>query len=216
MAFTTLLSPLLARGSLCEARELISRRWPISHLCDFAYSPNRRTAELALAALAIGGDPSAIARLEILLRRPCESIHRGAENALWCIWARSGSPQALHHLKRGSMHLKHENFLPATDEFSLAFSTDPTFSEALNQRAIAYFLSGRYNPAIRDCQTVIAMMPAHFGAWAGMGHCHIQLGQMQAARSCYCRALAIYPYMDGIQKSLADVESILGRAAPVA
>jgi tetratricopeptide (TPR) repeat protein len=214
--FLKLLSPLMRRSCAHAAAEFITQHWPTAELCTFASSRDIEISALAIDALALCGDKSAIVKLQCLLRKPRPDIHRRAENALWSIWFRSGSPQAVCHLKCGSKHLEHENYLTAVNQFSLAFDADPTFAEALNQRAIAYYLSGRYREAIDDCLRVVALMPPHFGALAGMGHCHAQQGQFQAARSAYCRALAIYPYMDGVRQSLSDVEALIHRQKPAA
>jgi len=214
--FFTRLSPLMQRDSKTSAIDLISRRWSTSELCAFAASHSVEVAALAIDALALCGDQSAITSLQCLLRKPRPDIHMRAENALWSIWFRSGSPRAICHLKCGSKHLEHENYLTAINQFSLALDADPAFAEAMNQRAIAYYLSGRYRQAIDDCTRVIALMPSHFGALAGMGHCHAQQGQFQAARSAYCQALAIYPYMDGVRQSLADVEALIQKHKPAA
>lgn len=214
--FFTLLSPMMRQERLCHATRLIADRWALPELCTFAASRDPETAALAIDALALCGDQSAIPKLEPLLRKPRPEIHRRAENALWSIWFRSGSPQAVCHLKCGSKHLEHENYLTAISQFSLAIEADPTFAEALNQRAIAYYLSGRFAPAIEDCLRVINLMPCHFGALSVMGHCHTQQGNLEAARCAYCRALAIYPYMDGVRHSLADVEALLNHQKPAA
>ena len=207
---------MMRQSKLCAAVRLITDRWSIPEICSFAGAREPQTAALAIDALALCGNKSAIPTLEPLLRKPNPEIHRRSENALWSIWFRSGTPQAEGHLKCGSMHLQHENYLTAVNQFSLAIDADPTFSEALNQRAIAYYLSGRFESAIEDCLRVVALMPCHFGALAGMGHCHTQQANLPAARSAYCRALAIYPYMDGVRQSLADVEDLLNRRKPAA
>lgn len=210
------LSPLMRCGCFAAAVELITDQWPTTELCTFASSRDIEVSALAIDALAFCGDKSAIGKLECLLRKPRSDIHRRAENALWSIWFRSGSHQAIGHLKGGSKHLEHENYLTAINQFSLAFNADPAFSEALNQRAIAYYLSSRFQEAIDDCLQVVALMPPHFGALAGMGHCYAQQGLFHAARSAYCRALAVYPYMDGVRESLSDVEAVIHRQKPAA
>lgn len=214
--FRRRLSPLMRYGCKKAAAKLILQNWPTAELCTFASSRDIELATLAIDALALCGDKSAITKLQCLLRKPRPDIHRRAENALWSIWFRSGSPQAVSHLKCGSKHLEYENYPTAVNQFSLAFDADPTFSEALNQRAIAYYLLGRYREAIDDCLQVVTLMPSHFGALAGMGHCHAQQGQFQAAHCAYCRALAIYPYMDGVRQSLANVEALIHRQKPAA
>jgi len=45
------------------------------------------------------------------------------------------------------------------------------------QRAIVHYLSERFDESVEDCHRTVSRMPAHFGAWAGMGHCYAHLGK---------------------------------------
>jgi cytochrome c-type biogenesis protein CcmH/NrfG len=48
-------------------------------------------------------------------------------------------------------------------------------------------------------------MPCHFGAWAGMGHCFLHLGQLDHALRAYDRALEINPHMRSISQAATEI-----------
>lgn len=71
--------------------------------------------------------------------------------------------------------------------------------------AIANYLAERYEESIIDCQAAIERMPCHFGAWAGMGHCHAHGGRLAEAIECYEHALTINPHLDGIREAVVEL-----------
>jgi tetratricopeptide (TPR) repeat protein len=95
----------------------------------------------------------------------------------------------------------------ATEHFDRAIAMDCTFAEAYNQRAIVRFLRDQYEESIADCRKTVRLMPSHFGAWAGMGHCFLHLGQMPHALKAYERALAINPHLTGLRETMAEIQA---------
>ena len=55
----------------------------------------------------------------------------------------------------------------------------------------------------------LAIVPQHFGAMSGMGHCHAHMEQWRQAKHCYRLALAIHPRLEGIQTSLEQIDQLL-------
>lgn len=208
--FWRTVAPLVKSGDICTAEQTVRRCWPQSKLIEFLTGADERISHLAIMALGCAGDCGAIEPLSHKLRDENPELVRAAEHALWSIWLRAGQPKGLRYLKCGCEHLKHGNHETAIEKFTLAIAEDPDFAEAFNQRAIAYYLSGQYEKSIADCHRVLAKIPVHFGAMAGMGHCHAQLNQLENARDCYQAALRIHPGMEGIADSLRSVEAILG------
>jgi tetratricopeptide (TPR) repeat protein len=95
------------------------------------------------------------------------------------------------------------------EKFSQAIREDETFAEAYNQRAIAHYLSERYEKSIADCKAALSLVPQHFGAMSGMGHCHAHMERWRQAKHCYRLALAIHPRLEGIETSLEQIEQLL-------
>ncbi len=209
LEFHQKLLPFCASGDVCGALEVIRRNWPQKQLVEFLAVSDVRIAELAALALGCTGDKGSLDALARKLQDGDDKVSAAAEHAMWSIWLRSGNEKSLRYLKCGCEHLKHGNLETAIEKFTMAIAEDADFSEAFNQRAIAYYLSNQYDKSIADCRRVLTKMPMHFGAIAGMGHCHAELNDLQAARICYQAALHIHPGMEGIIESLRSVEQIL-------
>jgi tetratricopeptide (TPR) repeat protein len=207
--FLRTVTPFVAAGDFERARDSIGRCWCGEKLCRFLKHTDAPVRIAAALSLTLLGDKKAIEPLTAALHDPDAQVHQAAEEALWAIWFRCGLNRSICHLKCGTHHLKHGNLDTAAEKFSLAIEADPGFAEAYNQRAIAYYLGEGYTQSIADCQQALKLMPPHFGAMAGMGHCHAHLGHYAEARQCYRQALEINPRMEGIAASLIQIQEIL-------
>jgi tetratricopeptide (TPR) repeat protein len=139
------------------------------------------------------------------LKDPDPMTNQMAEHALWSIWFRCGAACANKHLCRGSKAVERRDFDAAVQHFTQAIEADPSFAEPYNQRAIVKYLTERYQESIDDCRQAVERMPCHFGAWAGMGHCHAHLGQLNEALDCYKQALEINPHLEGIVEAVGEL-----------
>ena len=203
------LTPGLAQGDLTEALAWMQQTWTSSQLVHLLREKTADARKIAALALGLIGDAAAVKPLAIALYDDDPLVCRLAEHSLWAIWFRLGKPRAVSMVKCGNTHLDHGNFSSAIEKFSQAIQEDPSFAEAYNQRAIAFYLSEQYERAIDDCRAALARMPQHFGAMAGMGHCYAHTGQWKQARHCYRLALAIHPRLEGVEASLAQIDQLL-------
>lgn len=180
------------------------------------YSPDQITAllscrdcdarKVAALSLSLVGGRCCIDPLAERLRDPDVMTNQMAEHALWSIWFRCGTQAANAELARGTQCLSDRKFECAFKHFGRAIELDPDFAEAYNQRAIVRYLQERYEESIDDCGRTVENMPLHFGAWAGMGHCHAHLGRLRDAVECYRRALSINPHLDGIPQTIQELQ----------
>ena len=97
----------------------------------------------------------------------------------------------------------------AIEHFTRAIDLDPQFAEAYNQRAIAKFLLERFDECVDDCRKAVDLMPFHFGALAGLGHCHAHDGRLAQALKCYEKALAINPHMEDVRQTVDELKERL-------
>ncbi len=207
--FLRTVTPYVAAGDFDRAKESISRCWCVEKLCRFLKHSDSKVRVTTAMALILLGDKNAVAPLAAALHDADPQVNQAADQALWAIWFRSGRNRSTCHLKCGTHHLKHGNLDTATEKFTLAIEADPEFAEAYNQRAIAHYLAERYAQSIADCRQALKLMPPHFGAMAGMGHCHANLGNYAEAQQCYRQALEINPRMEGIAASLRQIKEIM-------
>lgn len=205
----THMTPALADGNMSRALELLQGNWTIAELIQFLSDKQADVRKVAAFGLGLIGNASAIHPLAIALHDSDGMVAEVSEHSLWSIWFRLGKPHAIRLLQIGTRHLNHGNYCCAAEYFSQAINEDPGFAEAYNQRAIAHYLAERFDAAIVDSRQALSIMPQHFGAMAGMGHCFSNQRQWAEARRCYRLALAIHPRLEGIQNTLRQVEKIL-------
>ena len=67
------------------------------------------------------------------------------------------------------MAIAREQLVQAELLVTRLIATAPDFAEAYNQRAIIYFHQGRFADSVKDCESVLARNPYHFGRGFGDG-----------------------------------------------
>jgi tetratricopeptide (TPR) repeat protein len=133
-------------------------------------------------------------------------VNEMAEHALWSIWFRGGNDEANAELQKGARCMDDRKLECAVKHFNHAITISPQFAEAYNQRAIAFYLLEQFDRSIEDCRQAVKLMPCHFGAWAGMGHCHAHEGRLNEALLCYKKALSINPHLECLRETVEEIE----------
>lgn len=168
--------------------------------------PARTCRRAAALALGYVGTYDSNAPLGRALQDHDRGVRTLAENALRAIWCRAGTPdqqQLLEQAIRANVDKQYETaFLRAGRLVDQA----PWFAEAWNQRAIALYGLSRFEESISDCKQALEINPYHFGAAAGMGQCHLQLGDSDGALEAFRRALQLNPELEGVRAVAANLE----------
>lgn len=208
--FIATVQPVLEAQDPAALLVLLKSRWRKEQIQSLLSSDNCDARKVAALALALVGTKCCVKSLAAQLQHPDPMVNQMAEHALWSIWFRSGSScEANHELCRGTQALNRQQHDQAISSFSHALELDPTFAEAYNQRAIVKYLQERYDECLEDCRRAVDLMPCHFGAWAGMGHCHAHEGRFADALDCYRKALAINPHLTGIPQVIRELNKKL-------
>ena len=119
-----------------------------------------------------------------------------AEDALWAIWSRADTPEHNQALNQVQLAISREQLDQAEVLVTRLIAVAPNFAEAYNQRAIIYFLQGRFAESVQDCQQVLSRNPYHFGAISGMAQSQVRLNRPQDALKSLRRALKLQPHRD--------------------
>jgi tetratricopeptide (TPR) repeat protein len=205
--FVSAVQPLLAGCDAPGLVALINSRWTHEQVASLFCSRDSDVRKVAALAFALVGKKCCLGKLAPLLKDKDPVVNQMAEHAMWSVWFRSGTSEANHQLCRGSKALNRRDFEHAIEHFTRAIDLDPKFAEAYNQRAIALYLLERFDDCKEDCRRAVEHMPCHFGAWAGLGHCHAHQGELAEALEAYERAIEINPHLDGIPQAIAELRA---------
>lgn len=183
--------------------------------------PLDRARELALKApdpatrrqaVQILGEDGGMAEVPILvqaLRDGDELVRVLAEEALWRVFLRSGDPEVDRLMSQGSLRMQQGDFPGAVQRFDQAIARSPRFAEGYNKRATVYYLMGRHQESIADCERTLALNPWHFGALAGEGLNYAALGDPGRALEYFERALTVHPHLEGARRNAELIRQYL-------
>lgn len=192
--------------------EIVNKHWTCTQLCWLLSHGDADTRKVVCLTLGLVGEMHCVPCLTSSLRDEDPQVSRLGEHALWSIWFRSGSETSRMTFHRGLEALEKNDLETALKHFHQTTVADPDFAEAFNQCAIVHYLLEQWEQSIEDCRETVKRVPTHFGAWAGMGHGHAQLGDLEKAAECYRKALSINPRMEAIAGTLARIEERLNAA----
>jgi tetratricopeptide (TPR) repeat protein len=198
---------LLEAKDLKGLLALVKAEYSADEILQFVSGKCPDASKVASLTLAWIGCRECIPKLAERLRDPDPMVNQMAEHALWAIWFRLGNEQSNKAVCRGTQAINRQEYRPAIEHFSTAINITPNFSEAFNQRAIAYYLLDDFRSSIKDCERTVELMPCHFGAWAGMGHCYAHLGKLDQALKNYRKAIEINPHLEQIREGIVQIES---------
>jgi tetratricopeptide (TPR) repeat protein len=212
--FVTAVKPLLEKRDMAGLISLLKSRWTAQQIVDLLKCRHCDARKVAALALSLVGGPCCLGPLSEQLKDPDPMVNEMAEHALWSIWFRSGNEKANCELSKGAKAMDRKEFECAVKHFTRAVRIDPKFAEAYNQRALARYMLERFEECAEDCEKVVELMPCHFGAWAGLGHCHAHEGRLEDALRCYERALGINPHLECLNEACEEIRRQMeGRGA---
>jgi tetratricopeptide (TPR) repeat protein len=200
-------TPLLERRDVHALVNAVKKRWSHGQIASLLQQGPCDARKVAALTLSLVGTTTCVRPLSKHLHDPDPMVRQMAEHAMWSIWLRGGSnEEANAHLARGTQRLERKDLDGATEEFSRAIGCDADFAEAYNQRAMVRYLQERFDESLADCMRTVEREPLHFGAWAGAGHCHACLGQIEQAVECYRRAKEIHPGLECVDDIIRSIE----------
>lgn len=204
--FVRILEPLLAGSDTAALADFLKQHYTKEELTDLLRCKCNDARKIAALSLSLVGCRRCADALLKQLQDPDPVINEMAEHALWSIWLRSGTCKANNAVCRGSHALADMRLDEAVKYFTQAIELDATFAEAYNQRAIAHYLAERWEESLADGRRTVELIPGHFGALSGMGHCHAHLRQYRQAIECYERSLKINPHLSCVAEALAELK----------
>jgi tetratricopeptide (TPR) repeat protein len=139
-------------------------------------------------------DTPSIEQLLEDLKNPDEEIRDRATVELWRRWFHQKGELGLELLRRSQFLLEAGQVEQAEAILSEAIEAMHDFAEAWNRRAVLYYTQREYEKSKSDCERVVKLIPYHFGAWHGLGLCHVALGNYLEAIAAFRKAHQIQPH----------------------
>jgi len=196
----------LAQGDAAQLAHAVRIRWRPSELAPLLRDPSVDVRRVAAVTLGLIGKEKSTPYLIRALRDEDLQVNQMAEHGLWSIWFRSGDPKAAKPFREGVALLSDESYDFAISKFQESIRLDPQFPEAHNQCAVAHYFVAQWEEAIGECRKTIELIPSHFGAISGIGHCYTQMDNLPQALRCYRWALRINPRMQAISRAAQRIE----------
>lgn len=118
------------------------------------------------------------------------------------LWSSSGSDSMDFLLKRGRDAIEVQNWPRAIEHLTALTDHAPEFAEGYYARALAYFRSEQFGPAMADLEQALALNPNHYAAIRGVGAILETLGDAERAFAAYEMVLALHPNDTEAQEGL--------------
>lgn len=171
--------------------------------------PEAATRLMGIERLAEIGAMADVDRLLGRLGDGDARVRAAATAAIWQIWSRSGDAAIDARYARGVAQMQAGALEDALMTFNDIIARKPEFAEGWNKRATIYFLLGRNEESLQDCDEVLKRNRHHFGALSGAGQIHLKLGQPKLALEFFRRALAVNPNLEGLGDVIPMLEQHL-------
>ena len=166
----------------------------------------RRGSVLALGSIADFSSNAVLGHALVDIDRGVRIL---AETSIRAVWCRDGNWNQQQQLARIIGLNSAEKHDAARTSATRLIEENSRLAEAWNQRAIANFAVQRYIESISDCRRTLDLNPFHFGAAAGLGQCHMQMGDQQSALDTFRHALKINPSMEGVRANVVYLQKVL-------
>ena len=202
----TLYEQYLENENSAEFIRLVSTSYnmgSIARLAQFGQTISRRAAILTIGFLGNYSHNELMGRAMTDSDRPVRML---ADHGIRDIWSRQGTPEQQASIQRLYQFISRNRMCEAIGLANQLLAEDPTLSEAWNQRAIALCAEGDLAGAIEDCCEALNCNRYHFPAAMGMGHCCLQLNDMEGALSGFRLALKINPDLEDVRTHIHQLE----------
>jgi len=186
--------------------------WYKNHLYHELLSGDADQRLYAAGALAlVDGERQLLQGLKAEEPEVYDMARRGLEH----LWSNAAGRKAYTMMESAAQAIEKEEYKEALRILNQLTAKYPGYAEAWSQRASVLWQTERYEEAMTDCGRALELNPNHYGAWLGLGICHLQMGNVAEACRSLRAALEIAPHDEAARRSLERCEEFLhSRSAP--
>ena len=149
-------------------------------------------------------------KLFLELKKNIPSLSSGIAQQIWMLWSTHPTNESLtSKLNEGSILLQKRELFQSISIFTEVIKLDPSWAEAWNKRATAYYMIGEFQKSQMDIDEVLKLEKRHFGALAGQGLVNIQLKNYEKALNSYKMVEEIYPSMKSPKIMIKEIQEFI-------
>ena len=132
------------------------------------------------------------------------------EQQIWLLWSTHPTNESLtSKLNEGAILLQKRELFQSISIFTDVIKLDPSWAEAWNKRATAYYMIGEFQKSQMDIDEVLKLEKRHFGALAGQGLVNIKLKNYEKALNSYKMVEEIYPSMKSPKIMIKEIQEFI-------
>lgn len=173
-------------------------------VCGDKYA--RRAAALALGLI---GDGRSFAVLGPLLRSNDRKLRLVVDDSIRAIASREGTLEQRHRLELVVRSNECGTFEKSVEMATEAIDQAGGSAEMYHQRSLALFQLDSVEHAIEDCRHVLKLNEFHYAAMVGLGHCHLELGDLMESLFWFRRSLEVYPDLEPVRLQVRRLEKAI-------
>ncbi len=207
--FLATVEPLLRRGDLRALLARLRENWPVERLLELLRDRNASVIAAAAKCLGYVGSPAEQSALVRLLSDPRARVVRAAEEALWHLWLRAGSPDADRELLEAVRLIGQNRLAEARELLESLTLREPLLAEAHHQLGLVASLSDDLPAARAAHEMAVGLNPLHYAAWVELGHIAVLEGRLEEALHAYERALKIHPRLESIREVVPRLRALV-------
>ena len=149
-------------------------------------------------------------RLFLDLKKNDSSLSSKIEQKIWLLWSTHPTNESLtSKLNEGAKLLQKRELFQSISIFTEVIELDPSWAEAWNKRATAYYMIGEFQKSQMDIDEVLKLEKRHFGALAGQGLVNIQLKNYEKALNSYKMVQEIHPSMKSSKIMIKEIQEFI-------
>jgi tetratricopeptide (TPR) repeat protein len=187
----------------------VAGRYSVSTLERLVVSGDIYARRASALALGLIGDGRCNSVLGPYLRSSDRKLRLVVDDALRAIWLREGSTSERQMLERIVRLNECGDFQQAVELATQSLDAADGSPELYHQRSLAQFQLDKTEQAIDDCHKAIKLNPFHYAAMIGLGHCCVELGELQQALYWFRKAVEIYPDLEPVRAQIRRLEKTI-------
>jgi tetratricopeptide (TPR) repeat protein len=196
-------------GETAQFIASVARRYSQGTLVRLLLSGDVYSRRAAALALGLIGDASCNAQLGPLLRSNDRKLRLVVDDAMRAIASREGSSAERQQLELIIRYNECGNFESSIELSNRLIETTGGTAEAFHQRSLALFQVDSVELAIEDCRQVLKLNEFHYAAMVGLGHCHLELGDLLESLFWFRRSLDVFPDLEPVRAQVRKLEKAI-------